>query len=110
MLRTSRVCELSTYNFNPRSQNKRNTLQNLVGGAALMWVAGACSWTVVSNVNGPAGSSAPIAPTIAAVRNANALVAAAPDEFAAPRPAVTPAPPQKIPAAPPHQPAPLHPN
>src|SRR4029077_3476236 len=83
MLGTSRVCELSTYNFNSRSQTKRNTLQNLIGGAALMWVAGACSWTVFSNINGSADAPASITPS--AVRSANALVAAAHNEFAVAR-------------------------
>lgn len=107
MLRTSRVCELSTYNFNSRSQTKRNALQNLIGGAALIWVAGACSWTVVSNINGPAGSAAPVAPGVAAVRSANALVAAAHNEFAAARGALTVAAQQKFVAALRHEPAAL---
>src|SRR5437660_4072338 len=107
MLRTSRVCELSTYNFNSRAETKRNALQNLIGGAALMWVAGACSWTVVSNINGPAGSPAPSAPAVAAVRSANALVAAAHNEFAAARGALSAAAQQKIVAALKHEPAAL---
>jgi hypothetical protein len=107
MLRTSHVCELSTYNFNSRSQTRGNTLQNLIGGAALMWVAGACSWTVVSNINGPAGSPAPIAPTAAAVRSANALVAAAHNEFAVARSALSATAQQKLVAALKHEPAAL---
>jgi hypothetical protein len=89
MFSTSRVCELSTYDFNSRPQSRKNTFQNLIGGAALIWVAGACSWTVVSNLNGPAASTAPVTSATVAVRNANALVAAAHDEFAAARSAVT---------------------
>jgi Protein of unknown function (DUF2778) len=104
MLSTSRVCELSTYNFNSRPQTRKNTLQNLIGGAALIWVAGACSWTVLSNTNGPA---APTAPTRVAVRNANALVAAAHNEFAAARSAVALAAQQKLAAALRHEPAAL---
>lgn len=96
MVSTSRVCELSTYNFNSRPQAKRNTLQNLIGGAALMWVAGACSWTVVSNFN---GAAAPSAPTIVSARSANVLVAAAHDEFAAARTALTAAAQQKLAAS-----------
>src|SRR5437763_1592658 len=103
MVSTSRVCELSTYNFNSRPQARRNTLQNLIGGAALIWVAGACSWTVVSNFNGPAAPGAPIASTIAVARSANALVAAAHDEFAAARTALTAAAQQKFAAAARHQ-------
>jgi len=80
MFSTSRVCELSTYSFNSRPQSKKNTLQNLIGGTALIWIAGACSWTVVSNINGPAVPTSRSAPA-AAVRNANALVAAAHNEF-----------------------------
>jgi len=99
MLRTSQVCELSTYNVNFQPQSRKNTLQNLIGGAALMWVAGACSWTVVSNINGPGTATAPVAPTIIAARNANALVAAAHDEFAAARSALTVAAQQKLAAA-----------
>ena len=85
MLSTSRVCELSTYDFDSRPQTKKNTLQNLIGGAALIWVAGACSWTVVSHINGPATPASPVAPAAVAVRNANAMVAAAHNEFSAAR-------------------------
>ena len=107
MLRTSRVCELSTYNFNSGSQSRRNTLQNLIGGAALIWVAGACSWTVVSNINGSEGASASITPNIAAVRSANALVAAAHNEFAVARSAINIAAQQKFVTALRHEPAAL---
>jgi len=93
MLRTSRVCELSTYNVNSETQSRRNTLQNLIGGAALMWVAGACSWTVVSNINGSADAPAQVT---AAVRSANALVAAAHNEFAIARNAINTAAQQKL--------------
>jgi hypothetical protein len=82
MLSTSRVCELSTYNLDSRPQTKKNTLQNLIGGAALIWVAGACSWTVVSNLNGPATR---VAPATVAVRNANAIVADVHNEFSTAR-------------------------
>jgi len=108
MFSTSRVCELSTYDFNSRPQSRKNTFQNLIGGAALIWVAGACSWTVVSNLNGPAASTAPVTSATVAVRNANALVAAAHDEFAAVRSAVTIAAQQKLAAALKHDPAALH--
>jgi hypothetical protein len=102
------VCELSTYDFNYRSQTRKNTFQNLIGGAALIWVAGACSWTVVSHINGPAASTATVTSATVAVRNANALVAAAHDEFAAARSAVTIAAQQKLAAALKHEPAALH--
>lgn len=108
MFSTSRVCELSTYDFNSRPQSRKNTVQNLVGGAALIWVAGACSWTVVSHINGPAASTATVTSATVAVRNANALVAAAHDEFAAARSAVTIAAQQKLAAALKHEPAALH--
>ncbi len=85
MFSTSRACELSTYSFNSRSQARKNTLQNLIGGAALIWVAGACSWTVVSHINGPVVPVSPVAPGAVAVRNANALVAAAHNEFSTAR-------------------------
>jgi Protein of unknown function (DUF2778) len=85
MLSTSRVCELSTYNFDTRPQTKKNTLQNLIGGVALIWVAGACSWTVISNINGSAEPASRNAPAVVAVRNANAMVAAAHNEFSAAR-------------------------
>jgi hypothetical protein len=80
----------------------------LIGGAALIWVAGACSWTVVSHINGPAASTATVTSATVAVRNANALVAAAHDEFAAARSAVTIAAQQKLAAALKHEPAALH--
>ena len=115
MLSTSRVCELSTYDFNSRPQTRKNTLQNLIGGAALIWVAGACSWTVVSHVNGPAAPAAPIAPAKVAARNANALVAAAHNEFStarneftAARSAFAIAAQQKLAAALRHEPTALH--
>jgi len=107
MLSTSRVCEFSTYDFNSRPQTRKNTLQNLIGGAALIWVAGACSWTVVSHINEPAAPTAPLAPARVAVRNANALVAAAHDEFAAARTAVAMAAQQKLAVALRHEPAAL---
>jgi hypothetical protein len=107
MFRTSRVCELSTYNFNSGPQSRRNTLQNLIGGAALMWVAGACSWTVVSNINGPAVAPASMTPTVAAVHSANALVAAAHNEFADARSAINTAVQQKFVMALRHEPAAL---
>src|SRR4029077_3216163 len=105
MLRTSHVCELSTYNFNSRPETRRNALQNLIGGAALMWVAGACSWTVVSNINGSADAPASITPSVAAVRSANALVAAAHNEFAVARNAINAAAQQKFVTALRHEPA-----
>jgi hypothetical protein len=73
-----------------------------------MWVAGACSWTVVSNINGPADAPAPMTPTAAAVRSANALVAAAHNEFAVARSAINAAAAQqKFVAALRHEPAAL---
>ncbi len=107
MLSTSRVCELSTYNFNSQPQTRKNTLQNLIGGAALIWVAGACSWTVLSNINGVGSPPASIAPARVAARNANALVAAAHSQFAAARTAVAVAAQQKFAAALRHEPTAL---
>jgi hypothetical protein len=86
MFSTSGVCEFTTASYDPPQGNKKNIVQNLIGGGALMWVTIACSWTLYSNVAGPTSSTDFAARSATAklvAPTANALVAAAHQEFAA---------------------------
>src|ERR1700680_1135397 len=97
MFSTAGVCEFTTASYDP-PQAKKNVVQNLIGSTALLWVAAACSWTLYSNVAGPSASADFPAPRVTAklvAPTANALVAAAHQQFAA----LT----HKAPASPPKQ-------
>jgi hypothetical protein len=68
------------YDFNPPQQSRKNLPQNLIGGAALVWVVAAASWAVYHNVAGPRSRAVDATETMISIADADA-----PSATAAPR-------------------------
>ena len=74
------------YDFNPSQHSRKNLPQNLIGGAALVWVVASAGWAIFHNVVGPASRSVDAAGTTIYIANDGASQSAvAPRRSAAAR-------------------------